>query len=122
MILSLLANQSCKSGLTTVRHADSIDPRKRSRTVFNDITNISLEQGNGTQVINKRPKKVNDNMRRSNPSPGETADKEEESEEDDSFAIEGEKYINSIYIVYYYKFLNYIIFLVIFVFIKALIM
>ncbi|CAN6817243.1 unnamed protein product [Brassica oleracea] len=94
LILSLLANQSCKSGLTTVRHADSIDPRKRSRTVFNDITNISLEQGNGTQVINKRPKKVNDNMRRSNPSPGETADKEEESEEDDSFAIEGSHYVN----------------------------
>ncbi|CAN6933262.1 unnamed protein product [Brassica oleracea] len=94
LILSLLANQSCKSGLTTVRHADSIDPRKRSRTVFNDITNISLEQENGTQVINKRPRKVNDNMRRSNPSPGETTDKEEESEEDDSFAIEGSHYVN----------------------------
>ncbi|CAG7885550.1 unnamed protein product, partial [Brassica rapa] len=94
LILSLLANQSCKSGLTTVRHADSIDPRKRSRTVFNDITNISLEQENGTQVINKRPRKVNDNMKRSNPSPGETTDKEEESEEDDNFAIEGSHYVN----------------------------
>ncbi|KAG5385171.1 hypothetical protein IGI04_036641, partial [Brassica rapa subsp. trilocularis] len=89
-----VANQSCKSGLTTVRHADSIDPRKRSRTVFNDITNISLEQENGTQVINKRPRKVNDNMKRSNPSPGETTDKEEESEEDDNFAIEGSHYVN----------------------------
>ncbi|CAN7120723.1 unnamed protein product [Brassica rapa subsp. narinosa] len=87
-------NQSCKSGLTTVRHADSIDPRKRSRTVFNDITNISLEQENGTQIINKRPRKVNDNMKRSNPSPGETTDKEEESEEDDNFAIEGSHYVN----------------------------
>uniref|UniRef100_M4FD21 Uncharacterized protein n=1 Tax=Brassica campestris TaxID=3711 RepID=M4FD21_BRACM len=89
-----VANQSCKSGLTTVRHADSIDPRKRSRTVFNDITNISLEQENGTQIINKRPRKVNDNMKRSNPSPGETTDKEEESEEDDNFAIEGSHYVN----------------------------
>ncbi|CAN6872144.1 unnamed protein product, partial [Brassica oleracea var. botrytis] len=40
-----VANQSCKSGLTTIRHADSIDFRKRSRTVFNDKADFTFLQG-----------------------------------------------------------------------------
>lgn len=61
-------------------------------------------------------------MKRLNLLFGETIDKEEELEEDDNFVIEGEIYINFIYRVYYYKFLNNIIILVIFVFIKVFIM